>query len=196
MLIFIFRKYHLFILQLLGIASYIATYNGYNLKIYKALRQECIGRINEVFPFAVTGFTLGTYNFFTFLNKHRIKTIIFSFLVFNLIEDYPVFLSLKGVAYSGISLNFRSSSLIFLFSVFPSEYITNKTLACILKEITNYTAGVFYLHNTVYTYFKKIIKPIGNDTFLGCVYIYLICYAISFISMKLVGKTMLKNLFS
>ena len=195
-IIFIFRKNHLFFLQLLAIASYVAIYSGYNFKIYKTLRQECLGRFSELIPYASTGFTLGTYKIFSHLNKHRIKTIVFSFLIFNLVEDYSIFLNLKEVAYSDIKYNVRSVSLIFLFSVFPSEYIKNKMLQNILKLITNYTAGVFYLHFTVYIYFKNIISSIGKNTFMGCVQIYLVCYIICFISMKLVGKTILKNLFS
>ena len=117
-------------------------------------------------------------------------------LIYNLVEIFDVFIRPSGVAYQGIKLNVRAISLIFLFSVFPSEYITNKIAIKILREITNYTAGIFYLHWTVFIYLEKFIKPIYKRTLLGCVYNYLICYLICFISMKLVGKTILRNLFS
>ena len=39
-LIFIFRKYHLFILQLLGIAAYVSEYSQYNLRLYKRLNRK------------------------------------------------------------------------------------------------------------------------------------------------------------
>ena len=195
-LIFIFRKNHLFILQLLGIAAYVSQYSKYNLRLYNKFKRESIGRFSELLPFASTGFTLGTFKILDFLNKQRIKTIIFSLLIYNLVEIFDVFIRPSGVVYQGIKLNVRAISLIFLFSVFPSEYITNKIAIKILREITNYTAGIFYLHWTVFIYLEKFIKPIYKRTLLGCVYNYLICYLICFISMKLVGKTILRNLFS
>lgn len=87
-------------------------------------------------------------------------------------------------------------SFIFIFSLFPSDKITNFKIEKIIKNMTNYTAGVYYLHLTIILYFRNYINPIKNGTLFGLFIIYLICYFICFIGMKIFGKTKLKNLFS
>ena len=195
-IIFIFGKHHLFIFHLLAIVAYFFQYSGYNLKFYLYCRKECLGRFIEMIPYAVTGFTLAFFKMFDYLNKNRKKTLILSSLIFIFVGKYEVFKKVKGVVYSGLEFNVRAVSLVFFFSVFPSEYLQNKKLINIIRQITNFTAGIFYLHYTVYIYLKNYIQFIKNGTFLGCVFIYLISYLISFFSLKFAGKTIFKNLFS
>ena len=117
-------------------------------------------------------------------------------MVFNLVKKYNVFESIKGRLYQGIILNVRSVCLIFIFSLFPSEKIRNPKIINFLKHLTNYTAGIYYLHYNLFLYLKPFVKSINQGSFTGCILIYLICYSISFISMKFVGKTFLRHLFS
>ena len=52
--LFIFRKYSLFILQLLLIFGYFLQYSGYNVKFFSSVtpeKRDCLGRIAESFPF-------------------------------------------------------------------------------------------------------------------------------------------------
>jgi len=197
-LIFILKSNYLFYLQLLAFFAYFLQYSGYNLKFYKILRaenRETLGRIAEIFPFTITGLYLGSLNIFDLLNIHKIKTFIFSSLIFCFLEIYSVFSIIKGISYSGIDKNIRAISLIFIFSLSSFEQITNKKIKIFLRHISNYTGGIFYLHYTVYMYFKKFIKLIESGTFLGCITIYLICYLLCFIGAKFSGKTKFKYLF-
>lgn len=111
-------------------------------------------------------------------------------------EKYSIFSNVNGVAYAGIKLNISSICIIFIFSLFPSEKITITLIKIILKYITNFTAGIFYLHWTIILYLKSKLKIIKNGCFSGIIVIYLICYTISLIGTKLFGKTRLKHLFS
>ena len=147
-------------------------------------------------PFASTGFTLASLNIINILLKQKIKTFIFSLLIFYSVEKYSVFSPINGIAYSGIKLNIKSLCVIFIFSLFPSDKIKNIVIENILKYITSYTAGIFYLHVTVSFYFQEIFKPIKDGSLTGLIIIYLICYIICFIGMKIFGKTTMKNLFS
>lgn len=198
--IFIFKKNYLFFLQLLYFLAYVFQYSGYNNKFFYYLKVEnrtCLSRIAEMFPYAVIGFSLSYLNIIKKLQYYKIKTLIFCLIIYNFIEKYLVFSKFKlSVAYGGIKLNIISICIIFIFSLFPSEKIVNMKLINILKFITNYTAGVFYLHNTIIFYFKNIIKSIKKKSFKGCIIVYLICYFISFIGIKIFGKTKLRNLFS
>ena len=143
------RKNHLFVLQLLGILSYVLQYSEYNLKFYKKIGKNCLGRIAEMVPYATTGFTFGTYKTIDYLKKYKYKTFILSLLIFILTDKYNIFIRPNGIAYSGIKHNIRAICLIFLFSLLSLENIKNKLLFNIIKELSNYTAGIFYLHWTV-----------------------------------------------
>ena len=184
------------ILQLLGILSYVLQYSEYNLIFYRKFSKNCLGRFVEMVPYATTGFTFGTYKTIDYLKKYKYNTIILSLLIFILTDKYNIFIIPNGIAYSGIKYNIRAICLIFLFSLLSSENIKYKLLFNIFKELSNYTAGIFYLHWTVYVYFKSFIKDIKKGTFLGCFYNYLICYLICFISMRFARKTIFKYLFS
>jgi len=196
LIIFISGKYHLFLFHLLAIVAYICQYSGYNYQFYLFCKKECLGRFFEMIPYAVTGLTLASFKMFDYLNKNRTKTLILSSLIFILVGKYEVFAKVKSVSYSGLKLNVRAVSLVFSFSVFPSEYIQSKKLINLIRQITNFTAGVFYLHYTVYIYSRNYFQFIRKGTFLGCVFIYLISYLISFYSSKLTGKTIFRNLFA
>lgn len=197
-LIFILKKNYLFYLQLLAFFAYFLQYSGYNLKFYKTLKyenKESLGRIAEVFPFTVTGLYLASLNIFDVLSLHKIKTLIFSSLTFCFLEIYSVFSQIKGIAYFGVDLNIKAISLIFISSLFPSEKIRSKKIKIFLRQISNYTGGIFYLHYTVYIYFKEFINLIKIRSFFGCIIIYLICYLLCLIGTKISGKSKFKYLF-
>ena len=195
----LFKKDCLFFLLLLLIFAYILQYSGLNKQFYDYLKpdkKQCLGRFSEMTPYAVTGFILAFFKIIILLNNYKIKTFIIFILIFNLIEKYFVFYQPIGITYQGIKLNIRAITLIFIFSTFPSEKITGRRIINIFKYITNYTAGVFYLHVPVIQYTKKFINPIKKKTFSGIIIIYLLSYFISFIGMKFFGRTELRNLFS
>lgn len=196
--IFIFEKYHLFGFQLLAIFAYFLQYSEYNLKFYLILKpenKECLGRIAEVFPFCVTGYSLSSLKVIDFLNYHKIKTLIFSSTIFSLMEIYSIFSEIKGISYFGIDKNLKAITLIFIFEIISPYKISNKYIKRFLRNLTNYTGGVFYLHYTVYLIFKNFIKPIERCTFLGCVIVYFLCYLLCLIGVKISRKSKIKNLF-
>lgn len=197
--LFIFRRNYILIFNLLSLLSYILQYSGYNKKFYFKLRREkrqCLGRFNEVLPYAVTGFTLSSFKIINKLQNYKVNTLIFSLFIYVFIEKYDIFSKINGVAYAGVKLNISSICIILLFSLTLCENNLNKFIIKLLRHLTNYTAGVFYLHWTIITYLKKHLLIIKKGCFSGCVIIYLICYLISLFGMKLFGKTKLKNLFS
>ena len=197
--IFIFKKYHLFCLQLLAIFAYFLQYSGYNFRFYQTLKPEnkkCLGRIAEAIPYTVTGFSFASLKVFDILNAYKIKTLVFSTLAFIFLEKYSVFSEIKGVMYYGFNKNIRAISLIFIFLIFPSDKITNSKTKKFLRQLTNYTPGIFYLHYTVFVYSKIFIESIKSGTFFGCVIIYIITYLFCIIGTKISGKSKFKNLFS
>ena len=198
-IIFLLKENSLFYLQLLGIFSYILQYSGINKQIYLNLsieNRECLGRLAEMIPYSVTGFTLAFLEIINKLHNNRLKTFIFSLIIFCLIEKYEIFIKIDGISYSGFKYNAHSICLIFLFTIFPTEKISNELIINFLMNITKYTGGVFYLHWSIICYLKNFVIFIQEGSFIGCIIVYFICYMICFIGFKFLGNTKFKYLFS
>ena len=196
--IFIFRKHTLIALHILMLLCYVSQYTGYHINKYKNLpTYKKMGAllIFEMIPFAVTGFTLGFYNIINTLQDMKIKTLIYSILIYNFVVDCNIFSDIKGMIFHGLHLNIKAVCVIFIFSLFPSDKITNDYLQKFLIAVTNYSGGVYYLHMSMMRYFKEYINEFKKESFWAVVINYLMCYFICFIGTKIFGKTPLKYLF-
>ena len=196
-IIFIFRKHTIFALQLITILFYMVQYSEYPYKIYMKLphyKGKTLCLFFESVPYAFTGFTLGFYKIIDFVQVNKIKSLILSMAIYIFIRDYNIFTGIKGLFYQGIKFNIQSICVIFIFSVFPSDKI-NKITSKILTFITNYTAGVYYLHWALGNYLSIYFDDIKNGTFLGLFINYFICYFICYMGILIFGKTQLKYLF-
>ena len=198
-IIFIFRKHSLFIFQLLLLLSYVIQYSKYNFNnffqknpYYAVLSYKLIP---ESIPFTVSGYTLGYYKFLDIIKKHKIKAFVLSYLTYNIIADYNIFIPIKNVIYTGVKLNIQSICLIFIFSLFPSYLVKNNIIKKFLIFITNYTGGIYYLHVPMRMYLNDYSYDIRKGNFLGMIKTYIIIYFICFIGMLILGKTPLKYLF-
>ena len=197
-IIFIFRKHSSFIFQLILILFYIAQYSGYDHKIYvKYLdnKKKTPVLLFASVPYAITGYTLGFYKIIDFILLNKLKSLILSMTIYKFVADYNIFIDIKDLFYKGIKFNIQSICIIFIFSFFPSDKIKNKYIVNFLKLITNYTAGVYYLHYALRYYLNIYFYDIKKGTFLGLFINYFICYFICFLGMLIFGKTPFKYLF-
>ena len=199
-IIFIFRKNYLIILYLLLIISYVSQYsiycyNNYYLKLSN-YKKYTISRFFGMLPFAITGFILGVFGVIARLKEHKIQTLLFSSLIYNILTKYNIFIHLNEILYYGINLNIQAICIIFIFSLFPSHYIQKNYIKTILIYLTNHSAGVFYLHLSIRDYFQFFFEDIKQGTFQGIIINYFICYFICFFGMLFFRKTPLKYLFS
>ena len=103
-----------------------------------------------------------------------------------------MFIIPKGFGYQGINLNVLS---IIIFIIISSISFENKIIIQYIKKYTQFSSGIYYLHNPIWIYFSCFFGFIKNKTFYGSITIYFICYLISFIGLKIFGKTKLRNLF-
>ena len=199
---FIFYNNFLYILQIIGLLSYILQYSDYNYNFfqkYSIFISHSVGLIPELYPIVVTGLSLSSIEIIHLLNKNRIKSISLSILSLYIIRKNIVFSLIKGNFYQGISLNICA---IFLFIIFSqiSFNCTKKNknenfFIFIIKNFTRYTGGIYYLHIIIYIHMGKLLLLIKKKTIVGCIIIYLICYSICFIGTKLTKSTKLSYLF-
>ena len=88
-IIFTFREYSIFILHILLILSYALLYSGYLFNYINKLheyKKKAIGNLLDLFPLSVSGYNLGFYKILNFLHNYKIRTLILSLLIYNVIE--------------------------------------------------------------------------------------------------------------
>ena len=198
-LITLFLKNYIFIFIIISITSFLYQYNGKNLQYlgqYKNYIRSSLGRTLEVLPCSSIGFIFSSSGIINYISKFRLNSIIICIYLGYLIIYYNIFTNVEGFNYSGLKMYFASICIFTIFVLFPSEKIKNKIIIKIIKQITNHTAGVYFLHINIYKYMVSYIKSFQQKTIKGCIINYVICYSICFIGNLIFGKTKLRNLFA
>ena len=197
--LYLFKNYYLCILNLLMMFAYFLQYSKYLSNAFSQYKLEfhySIDRELELIPYAITGLNLKAFNIINNLKQFQLQTFIFSLIIFFFVDNFDV-ISVVNDYYSGIKLNVLSINLILIFSsLFPSEIFQNKYIKYFVEYITRYTAGIYYLHIPIYSYFSKYIISMKKGTIGGLFMIYIISYSICHLGMLLSGKTKARNLFS
>ena len=199
LIIFIFRKqYTNLFLIIITIISFIYQYNEKNFSYFaKQLyhRIYIFGRIIEMFPYCVMGFLISYSKIINYFRKNRLVTIITFIYLLYFFYNYKIFNNIKGCQHQGLQFFVVSICIFISFAMFPSELIKDKTIIKTVKQITNFTAGIYFIHMNFSEYVSKYIISIKIRTINGCILIYLMCYLISFIGSLIFWKTKLLNLF-
>ena len=197
LIIFFFRQNYLFILNLILLFSYFVQYSNISrIVIYYTYNYNAVSRIHEIIPYAVTGFTLSSLKVLKILDIYKINSIIICLIIYNLVGNYEIFTKFFGVMYHGVKLNVISVCIIIIFSFFPLKNIKSKILSGLLKYLTNYSAGIFYVHQVVQCYSNRFLYDIRKGNLLGIIMIYFISYLISISGSFIFKNTIAKNLFS
>ena len=198
------KNYYFFLILLMFISIYF-SYSGTNLKIFSKYpyhKKYTLGRISESIPFCVIGFLLGGTELTKFCEKYRFKVLFFTFLFQYFFIKFNIFTDFNGFMYQGLDKVVVSSLIFLLFELFPSNIISNKIIITGIKQITNYTMGIYVLHVPIAKYMNvkiinyKSVNIVHSGNFTASLIIYLICYLCSFLCIKIVKITKMSNLFS
>ena len=111
-------------------------------------------------PFAVTGFTLSSLKILNILERYKFNSFIFCSFIYYLSQNYNIFCKSFAVSYPGIKLNVSSVCAVIIFSLFPIKNILNNKLRTLLLHATNYSGGIFYLHQAIQFFLKNILYDI------------------------------------
>ena len=199
-IIFICKNNNLFVFQIFALISYILQYselNYYLIKKYLSFHAELsFGRFIEAIPNAVTGYTFAYFKLIEKLKEWRLKAIFLNLSILIIINKYSIIQNFKNFKYGGLRLNIGASCIFLSFSLIPIENLLNTISIKILKQITRYTGGIYYMHYLVGNFYllKRYFNTL-NGTILGCLIIYLICYILCSFGIKLFGKNRLKYMF-
>ena len=194
---FIFKNNYLLLLQIIAIFSYLIQFSEYNYKFfirYSDNIKYSVGYFAETIPLAVTGLSISYINILMKLEKKRFISIFFSILFLFIFFKYDIFTPVKGFGKQGIMYNFGGICFFLIFALIPIDNLNNKYII-VIKYITSYTPGIYFLHPKIYNIFKSKIFSIKHCTFSGCILIYLICYWISYIFSNIFKNKKIKYLF-
>ena len=170
---FLFHKYFIFVFQILLIVAYLFQYTYWNFLIFKKysfLVRYSLGNILELLPFALIGVTLCYLDIVTKLKKLKILTIFYIGVILFFILEFDIFVRIKGFWYPGILLNIGGICIFILFSLFSFQ---NKKIIFLLKIITKFTGGIYYIHMLFYHSLIQKFLFIQKRTIYGSIFIYL-----------------------
>lgn len=193
---FFFKESFVFIFQILLIVAYIIQYSYLNLYIfskYNRVIQISIGHISELLPFAVVGLTLNYLDIIVKLKKIKGTTIFYCITIIFLILKFNIFFRIKGFWFPGILLNTGAICIYIIFSLFSFQ---NIKIIFLLKLITKYTGGIYYIHMIYFLFLEKKIFFIKSLTFPVSIVIYIISYITCYLGNKFSYKTKFKLLFN
>ena len=159
---------------MLLIVAYIFQYSYLNIYIfeeYSNIIKFSLGHISEILPFAVIGITLPHLDITAKLKKFKALTITYIGIIFYLILKFDIFAEIKGYFYPGVIYNIGANCIFILFSLLSFQ---NKKFISILKIITKFTGGIYYIHMVCYVILERKIKFIKDNTFHGSITIYII----------------------
>lgn len=191
---YIFKNNFIFILLIIGTLSIYLQYSkiDYFLYNYHYKIQTPLSNSLSQLPIAIAGISFASSNII--INIKNVKSGVFisliNFLLIFVLFKYDIFTRMR--TFNGFENIFASFLFFIGFYYLPLDKINN-SIKFIIKTITNYTQGIYCLHVIIRDYIHLTFDK--NKTFTGCIIIYLLSYLISFISMKIVGKTKLRYLF-
>ena len=147
-------------------------------------------RLPFSYIYSLTGFFLFFINIFDRIKKNKIVEIYLFIVIFLLREIF------HSNFYFSIFINILISSYIFvIFLLLPFEKINNDKYIYFIKQITSYTAGIYYLHTKIRDFLINYIIKKKSLTMMQCFINYLLCYSICFIGSKIFKNYNLKYMF-
>jgi surface polysaccharide O-acyltransferase-like enzyme len=186
--------YILINLKLFGIFFTYSNYNFILFSKYNYYTKYTFGRFFEIIPYCIAGYILGYLNLMNIIQKNIIISINIFLPILIFILKYEIFLEIKGFLFQGLKLYASSISIFFIFSLIPCKKIGNKFIIKLIEFISNHTAGIYFIHTSLYYFFREFLL-IENKKLIGSIIIYFTSFFISVCGKITFQKTNLINLF-
>jgi len=197
-IILLFNKKYLYILFIITFLNYIFAYSSYGFFFFRLYDYVPVGHsicpIPKMILYSLTGFFLSSLNIINKLYNYRLIILTLSGIFLFIFTYYNILSKIKYF-YIGIFIDLCILSEFVFFTMIPFDKINNNIIYIILKQITSYTGGIYYIHPNVSQIFGKYILSIRQRTFIGCLLLYFISYIICLINSFLFRKSKIKFLF-
>lgn len=183
---FVKKPWNIVVVYALFVLALVLQFSGLNVQLFRNSRIEIrnsYGRIVEVLPFAVIGFTVAHYKVYEKLKSKRCQLLTafgLLILLFAFLQVKGRFPETEGFRYSGIYL-LGMSTFLTLFAFFTSFEKVNGRIKKVIKYVAKYTLGVYCIH-------RLIAKPVfivfamfgwSTSSFIICIIIFIISLLVS-----------------
>lgn len=188
------NKYSWHIIIVLGIVALGIQYFGINYRLFGGYEYELrysLGRIAEVFPLACIGLLLAHSKVLERIKKEQIWVTLICIVTMLIIAYGGLFTSPeKGFGYGGTYIIAYSTIAFILFYVVPFDKMWI-SIRKIVRFLSKYSFGVFCIHFGVGYCWNKVFCVYfewEQNTFWGCIGIYMICIFVSWIISRVPMK--------
>ena len=174
---FIFKQNLLKILISLGIISFYLTISrlNYNFFFPYGFSGKNMGSIIELMPIAVIGCIFCSIDILSKIKHCSFFYHIILLLVIFILFQYDIFVGFPEFRFSNILLfSSASTSLFLFFSSLSFEKITNENIILIIRNLTKFTGGIYYIHPILLGYLTKISIFFYKRSYLSASIIYII----------------------
>jgi fucose 4-O-acetylase-like acetyltransferase len=188
-IIFVTQKYMALLILFGFLVFFISISNIYNQfwKGYNRIVAFPIRPISENYIQGLIGFFFSSIKIFEkkFTKKYSLLCIFTLLLL--IILNKSIFRKFIESLLSGF--------LILIFTSIPFEELNN-SIYNLIKQMTGYTGGIYYIHVYLNKLLKKYVSFKYNPgTIFTCIIHYFLCYFICFIGSKIFKNNILKYLF-
>ena len=195
--IFLIKKRYILYLFIIAILCFLfkitSFYKKMNVK-FKNIAYFSIQPIPSSFISLFFGFYLSFIRVIDKINKNKYIAIILFLSIF-CFYIYGNEIYNKYIYLSFFISDFSAISLFLLFMVFPFDKIRINIFYNIIKIISNYSGGIYYIHNKIILFLDSINIKIERRSMKICIINYIICYNICFLGHFIFKKSDLKYLF-
>ena len=203
-IVFISKDNYIFYLFIFGLLSFIFISSPFYrifFSKYNEIASFSIKPLPETFLFSLIGFYCFSINIINKISKYtdkiynnKKKFIIILIILFYFSKENNEFHHYYPYLYY-FSKILLCSLLFIIFLIIPFDKIKNHIYIKIIKEIANYTGGIYYLHPKIQSLLELFFEKMKSRTFFICIIVYLLCYLICFFGEKILKKSILRNLF-
>lgn len=125
-----------------------------------------IGRILEMLPFAAVGLLFDYNSLKTILQKHRRKAVVICIFILATLFSVQIFTEPDGFAYAGLYYLCAAFTTVILFLALPFERLPQGAKK-VINSTSQYTMGVYFMHEMIIFMFDSTISSINLHTILG-----------------------------
>lgn len=148
-IVFLFKKSHLLIFEIMIILSYFLQYSGIIYKFFKKyftfFYYISYGRLAEAFPHCISGYYIAHFQIINKVKPFKKNIVFLSIIILIFLSKYKFDNNLFSLKYGGIRNNIAAICIFFIF-FFPFENTKNNMIINILDKITRYTPGIYFSH--------------------------------------------------
>ena len=165
----------LFTVQIFGIIGYIYHSLHYYFNLFEAYIIEIrtlFQDFGKVLFFSTIGLTLASLVSIDNLKQRKKKIMLKSlFSIFGVYLIQYFYLNKQLYYFECIISGIAAIAFFIYFSIIPD--LNNKLLISLISKITNYTGGVYYLHEIIWKILSRKMNIFKRKTLNGCFLIYI-----------------------